>query len=59
MRDENLKRWMAAARKASKEETAEGEETTEGKESTETTETSNWERVVDLVQTAFREGRLT
>ena len=38
-----------------------GEETTEGKESTEsteTTETSNWKRVVDLVQTAFREGRL-
>ena len=49
-------------RKAEKEETASGEETTEGKESTESVESMeayNWERVVDLVQTAFREERLT
>ena len=37
MRAEHLKRWMALARKAAKEETAAGEEMTEGKESTEST----------------------
>ena len=30
----------------------------DSKESVEPTEASNWEIVVDLVQTAFREGRL-
>ena len=38
-----------------------GEETEErnrGRESTESMEASNWEMVVELVQTAFREGRL-
>ena len=34
-----------------------GERTEESTEKT-PTEASNWERVVDLVQTAFREGRL-
>ena len=55
MRDEHLKRCLEAARKAAKEETATWEETKEGKEYT---EASNWEMVVDLVQTAFREGIL-
>ena len=65
MRAEHLKRLLEAARKAAKDETTDGEETTEGKESTEseeltaTTEAVNWERVVELVQTACREGRLT
>ena len=67
MQAKHLKRWMAAARKAAKEETVVGGETTEGKnrggggeptESTEPTDAPNWERVIDLVQTAFREGRL-
>ena len=64
MRAEHLKRWLAEARKAAKDETTVGGETTEGKESTESadstapTEAANLERVVDLVQTAFREGRL-
>ena len=64
MRAEHLKRWLAEARKAAKDETTVGEETTEGKESTESaestapTEAANLERVVDLVQTVFREGRL-
>ena len=67
---EYLKRWMAAARKAEKDDTTAGEETTEGKESmestdsaestesTEPTEAANWERVVDLVKTVFMEVRL-
>ena len=62
MRAKHLKMWLAAARKAAKDKTEAGEETTEGKEyteSTDTTEPANWERVVDMVQTAFREGRLT
>ena len=64
MRDEHLKRWLATARKAEKDNTTAGEETTEGKESTELaestapTEATNWERVVELVQTVFRDGRL-
>ena len=64
VRANHLKRWLAAGRKASKDETTAGVETTEGKESTEFTESTepteavNWERVVGLVQMAFREGRL-
>ena len=48
-------------RNAEKEETAAGKEMTEGKDSTKSTgptEAPKWERVVDMVQTAFREGRL-
>ena len=61
MRDEHLKSFLAEARRMKKEETTVGEETTEGKESTDSTEPTdeaNWERVVELVQTASREGRL-
>ena len=36
----------------------EEKETTEVTESTEPTEAANWEMVVDLVHTAFQEGRL-
>ena len=59
---EHLKRCLVAERKGAKDKTTSGEKTTEGKESTdstEPTEAANWERAVDLVQTAFREGRLT
>ena len=65
MRAEHLKRCLVAARKAAKDETTAGAETTEEKETrestelTEPTEAANWERAVNLVQTAFREGRLT
>ena len=38
MRAEHLKRWLAVARKAAKDETMEGEETMKGKESTESAE---------------------
>ena len=58
MRVEHLERWLVATRKSVKEEKAAGEETMEVKESTEPMEASNWERVVDMVQTTFREGRL-
>ena len=52
MRGEHMKRWLAAARRVTKDETAAGEE------STEPMEASNWERVFALVQTVFSEGRL-
>ena len=64
MRAEHLKRWLAEARKAEKDDTTAGAETTEGKEATEfteftePTEAANWEKLVDLVQTAFHEGIL-
>ena len=68
MRAEHLKRWLATARKAKKEK-AEKEEarTTDRAGRTENgdisaalteTYTDNWTRVVDLVQSAFREGKL-
>ena len=56
MRAEHLKGWLAASKKRKREAAEEGEGTTEGKEGV-STET-NWERLVDLVQTEFREGRL-
>ena len=64
MRAEHLKRWLTEARNVEKEDMTVGEETKEGKESTESTEptepteTANWDRLVDLVQMAFREGIL-
>ena len=64
MRAEHLKRWLAAARKAEKDAATAGAETTEDKEttafktSTDPTEAANWEMVVDLIHTAFREGKL-
>ena len=63
MRAKQLKGWLALAWKKEKEEAVAGEENTEGNmgrggESTEHTEASNWGRVVDLVQTALREGQL-
>ena len=55
MRAEDLKGWLAAARRGEKGETADNEGggwegTREGAE--------NWARVVELVQTAFRDGYL-
>ena len=64
IRAEHLKRRMAAARKSAKDKMTAGEETTKSKYSTESvestapTEVANWDRVVDLVHTVFREGRL-
>ena len=70
---EHIKRWLATERKAEKErEMAEKEEATTTERAgrtdngevlaaqTETEmETDNWTRVVDLVQSALREGKLT
>ena len=67
MRAEHLKQWLATARKYKKEkETAGNEEvaTTTEREIIEITaakketELDNWKRVVDLVQSDFREGKL-
>ena len=59
MRSEHLKRWLAAVKRREREvaEEGEGEGKTECEEGGSTE--SNWERLVDLAQTAFREGRLT
>ena len=72
---EQLKGWLAAAKRKEREEAATkkehpteerimegtvgtgGEETQESRGGT-PTEASNWERVAELVQTAFGEGRL-
>ena len=56
MRAEHLKGWLAASKRRKRETADEGEVTTDGKEGG-LTET-NWDRLVDLVQTAFREVRL-
>ena len=74
MRANHIKGWLAEARKKERyEEAAEkksaaegrkevldrtGEEGMEGRRGKTPTEMSNWERVVDLVQTVFGEGRL-
>ena len=73
MRSKHLKGWLAAAIKKEREEAAaeqenpsettalsdrtEGEETEDSREKT-PTEDPNWERVAELVQTEFGEGRL-
>ena len=56
MRSEHLKGWLAALKRRKREVEEEGEGTTDGEEGVSTD--PNWERLVDLVQTAFREGRL-
>ena len=65
MRAEHVKRWLAAARKAEKDrDTAGSEEAattmTEGRPETTAAQegAEKWMRVVDLVQVAFREGKL-
>ena len=63
IQDKHLKGWLAAARKKYKEEAEAGEEMAESNRGGETmedtsTEASNCAMVVELVQTAFKEGRL-
>ena len=55
MRAEDLKGWLAAARRGEKGETADKEG--RGREGTREG-AENWARVVELVQTAFRDGEL-
>ena len=56
MRAEHLKGWLAASKRRKREATEEGKETTDGKEGI--SMDPNWERLVDLVQTEFKEGGL-
>ena len=56
MRAEHLKRWIAAAKRRKREAVGEGDRTTEGKDGG--SMDPNWERLVELVQMAFREVRL-
>ena len=58
MRDEHLKRWLAASKRRKREAEEEGEGKTDNKEGEGGPTEPNWERLVDLIQTAFREGRL-
>ena len=67
MRAEHLKRWLSTARKSEKEKAEKEVTTTERAGMTEKGETSvvqsetvadNWTMVGDLVQSAFREGKL-
>ena len=65
MRSENLKRWLATARKAEKyvttiarAETTDNRGTTEVHPPTDPTEADNWAMIVDLVHMAFWEGEL-
>ena len=65
MRVEHMKRWLASPRKSEKDATTTtGEEMTENKgttafqTSTDPMEAANWEMLMDLIQTAFRKGKL-
>ena len=56
MRDEHLKGWLAASKRGKREAEKEGEGKTNDEEGGPTG--TQWERIVDLIQTAFREGYL-
>ena len=56
MKAEHLKGWLSASKRRKREAEEEGEGTADGEERGPTE--PNWERLVDLVHTAFREGRL-
>ena len=66
MREEHMKMWLVAARKADNyATTTAGVETTENKgytafhSATEPMEAANWEILVELAQTAFWDGKLS
>ena len=56
MRAEDLKGWLAATRRGEKEREAATKDGGRRKDGSEGAE--NWVRVVELIQTAFREGEL-
>ena len=56
MRAEHMKGWLAASKQKKREATEEGEGNTDDEEGG--PEEPHWERLVDLIQTAFREGDL-
>ena len=57
MRAEDLKGWIAAARRGEKEREAETKDGGEIRKN-DSAGAENWSQVVELVQTAFREGEL-
>ena len=59
MRAEDLKRWLAVARQGEKERELATKDGGGGGESERRTEAEgHWERVVELIQTVFRDGKL-
>ena len=60
MRAEDLKGWLAAARRDEKEREARIKDggDREGDMATQTEAEGHWGRVVEIIQTAFREGEL-
>ena len=56
MRDEHLKGWLVASKLKNREAADKGEGNTDDDEGGPTD--PHWERLVDLIQTAFREGDL-
>ena len=58
MRAEDLKGWIAAARREEKERESETKDG-RGSRKDDRAGAENWARVVELVQKAFREGDLT
>ena len=57
MRAEDLKGWLAAARRGEKDREAETKDGGESRKD-DSAGADNWARVLELVQTAFREGEL-
>ena len=58
MRAEDLKGWLAVARRGEKEREAETKDGGGGGRKNDSAVAENWARVVERVQTAFREGEL-
>ena len=56
MRAEHLKGWLAASKREKKEAAEKGEGKTDGEEGG--PRKPHWENLVELIQTAFREGEL-
>ena len=60
MREEDLKGWLAAARRGEKEREARIKDggDGEGEQEAQTEAEGHWGRVVEIIQTAFRDGEL-
>ena len=60
IRAEDLKGWLAAARRGEKEQEARNKDggDREGEQEAQTEAEGHWGRVVEIIQTAFRDGEL-
>ena len=58
MRAEHLKGWLAASKRRKIEAAEKGEGKTDDEEGERVPTEPNWEKLVELIQMAFREGRL-